>query len=28
MTRGRKCDGTWTKWTHTGYVAHDEDVGI
>ena len=28
MTRGRKCDGTWTKWTPSGYVPHDEDVGI
>ena len=26
MTRGRKCDGTWTRWTHDGYVAHDVDV--
>ena len=28
MTRGRKCDGTWTRWTANGYVPHDEDVGI
>lgn len=28
MTRGRKCDGTWTKWTPNGYVPHDVDVGI
>ena len=28
MTRGRKCDGTWTKWTSEGYVPHNEDVGI
>lgn len=28
MTRGRKCDGTWTKWTPQGYVPHDIDVGI
>ena len=28
MTRGRKCDGTWTKWTPNGYIPHDVDVGI
>jgi len=28
MTYGRKCDGTWTRWTPNGYVAHDVDVGI
>ena len=28
MTRGRKCDGTWTRWTPNGYVIHDTDVGI
>jgi micrococcal nuclease len=28
MTRGRKCDGTWTKWTPGGYVSHDVNVGI
>ena len=24
----RYCDGTWTKWTPNGYVAHDVDVRI
>ena len=28
MPRGRKCDGTWTRWTPNGYVIHDTDVGI
>jgi len=28
MTYGRKCDGTWTKWTPNGYVPHNVDVGI
>ena len=28
MTRGRQCDGSWTRWTRDGYVAHDVDVGI
>ena len=26
MTRGRVCDGTWTKWTPNGYVPHDVNV--
>jgi len=24
----RYCDGIWTKWTPSGYVPHDVDVGI
>ena len=27
MTRGRKCDGAWSKWTPNGYVPHDVNVG-
>ena len=28
MTRGRKCDGVWNRWTPKGYLPHNIDVGI